>query len=362
MKTKRIKKSKKITVSKKQSTSLRTTPPKGYESFLETIKSRIHQSQTKAMLAVNKELILLYWEIGREIVERQNKEKWGQVVVERLSKDLRHAFPSMHGFSTRNLWDMRRLYLAYGQEDIILRQLVAELPWGHHLTILNSFKKIEERLWYMKRAIEHGWSRNALIFQIKSKLHKREGKAINNFKAPLPSKQSVLAEQTLKDPYFFDFLSLGEEAHERAIEDALVSHITRFLLELGAGFSFVGKQYHLCVEKQDYYIDLLFYHTRLHCYVAIELKAGNFKPEYAGQINFYLSALDDLVKTPQDNPSIGLILCSSKNKVVAEYALRDIKKPIGVSEYQITRSIPSKLRSSLPTVAELEEKLSKNKI
>lgn len=365
------------TISLKQGSKL----PDGYASFLEEIKTRIQQSQIKAALAVNKELVLLYWEVGRQIVERQDKEGWGKSIVDHLALDIVKAFPDMKGFSSSNIWRMRSFYLAW--PNPILAQPARELksskklaqaarvlgnpqppeevlniPWWHNVILIEKLKEPALRLWYAKQAVAYGWSRNVLELQIKSQLHKRQGKAISNFEKTLPSPQSDLAQEIIKDPYNFDFLNLSAEAREHEIEKELAYHIQKFLLELGVGFAFVGRQYHLEVSGQDFYIDLLFYHLKLRCYVVIELKAGDFKPEYAGKLNFYLSAIDAELKHPSDAPSIGLILCKGKNKFIVEYALRDMKKPIGVSEYQITRSIPSKLRSSLPTVAELEKELS----
>ena len=330
--------------------------PAGYAELLDDLKSRIRAAQIKASLAANRGLILLYCDIGRRILDRQREEGWGAKVIDRLARDLRSAFPKMRGFSPRNLKYMRSFAEAYPEKSIV-QQAAAQLPWFHNCLLLERVKDSSERLWYMQRAMEHGWSRNILALQIESGLYRRQGRAVTNFKKTLPSPQSDLAHEMLKDPYVFDFLTVGAEAHERAVEDALVSHITRFLLELGAGFAFVGQQFHLDAGEQDFYIDLLFYHTRLHCYVAVELKGGDFKPEYAGKINFYLSALDDLVRQPGDNPSIGLILCASKNRVLAEYALRDMTKPIGVSEYKLTRVVPAGLKASLPTIEELEAEL-----
>lgn len=331
-----------------------------YAELLLTLKERIHAAQVQAALSVNRELVLLYWQIGREILNRQATEQWGSKVIERLSADLRYEFPDMQGFSPRNLKYMRALAEAYPDEQFV-QQLVAQIPWGHNVRILDYVKHPSEREWYIRKTIEHGWSRNILVLQIENNLYLREGRAVSNFKKTLPYPQSDLAQQALKDPYIFDFLSLGKKAHERTVEKELIDHITKFLLELGAGFAFVGKQYHIEVSARDFFVDLLFYHTRLHCYVAIELKAGEFKPEYAGQINFYLSALDELIKAPEDNPSIGLILCATKDKVLAEYALRDMKKPIGVAEWKtkLTRSLPAKLKKSLPAIESIEEELAR---
>ncbi len=332
----------------------------GYTELLNTLKERIRKAQIRATLSVNRELVLLYWQIGQEILTRQARENWGSKVINRLAADLRREFPDMKGFSYRNLIFMRGFAEAFSDKAIV-KQLVSQIPWGHIIRIMQLVKDSSEREWYIRQTIENGWSRNILVLQIESNLYHRQGKAISNFRKTLPSPQSDLAHQTLKDPYIFDFLTLDKETHERAVEKELVNHITKFLLELGAGFAFVGKQFHLEVSEQDFYIDLLFYHTRLHCYVVVELKTGDFKPEYAGQINFYLSALDDIVKAPEDNPSIGIILCATKDRILAEYALRDMKKPIGVAEWKtkLTRSLPAKLRKNLPTIEEIEAELMK---
>lgn len=331
---------------------------KGYVELISSLKEKIRAAQHKAALSVNRELLILYWEIGREILSRQTAEKWGAKVIERLSRDLKSEFPEMSGFSPRNLKYMRAFAAAYPDKAFV-QEALAQITWYHNVTLLDKVKNASEREWYIRQTVANGWSRNVLVLQIDRELYHRQGKAISNYRRTLPLPQSDLAHQTLKDPYIFDFLTIDKEAHERAIEKELVNHITRFLLELGAGFVFVGKQFHLEVSEQDFYIDLLFYHTRLHCYVVVELKAGEFKPEYAGQINFYLSAIDDLVKTPEDNPSIGIILCAAKDRVLAEYALRDMKKPIGVAEWKtkLTRTLPKKLKGSLPTIEELEAEL-----
>jgi predicted nuclease of restriction endonuclease-like (RecB) superfamily len=330
----------------------------GYAELLSNLKERIRTAQIRAALSVNRELVLLYWQIGREILARQARENWGAKVIDRLAVDLHHEFPEMKGFSPRNLKYMRSFAETYPDKQIV-QQAAAQIPWFHNCVIIDKVRAHEERMWYIRQTIENGWSRNILVLQIKSDLYRRQGKAVTNYRKVLPSPQSDLAHQTLKDPYIFDFLTIDKEAHERAIEKELVNHITKFLLELGAGFAFVGKQFPLEVSGQDFYIDLLFYHTRLHCYVIVELKTGEFKPEYAGQINFYLSALDDLVKSAEDNPSIGIILCATKDRILAEYALRDVKKPIGVAEWKtkITRALPKKLKGNLPTIEEIEAEL-----
>ncbi len=298
---------------------------KEYKEFLEQLKDRIATSRYKAARTVNKELLLLYHYIGIQILEKQKDQGWGSKVIEQLSKDLKVRFPEIKGFGIANLHNIRRFAELYPNPEF-LQQAAIELPWYHHVVLMNQVKEHEARLFYMHNASEYGWSRSILMHQIELGLHKRQGKAVTNFKEKLPSPRSDLANQTLKDPYIFDFLSIGKGAHEREIEKGLVAHIEKFLMELGAGFSFVGRQYHLTVRKKDYYLDLLFYHLKLRCFVVIEMKAVEFEPEHSGKINFYLSIVDDFLKHPTDNPSIGLILCKSKDNVIAEYALRDMTK------------------------------------
>jgi len=331
---------------------------KDYTAFLEDLKSRVASSRYKAALSANKELILLYHHIGNEILKSQERHGWGAKVIDQLSRDLRAAFPEMKGFSTRNLKYMRKFAEEYSDPEFV-QQVVAQLPWGHNIFLMDLVQDKQNRLFYMKHAIEHGWSRNIMVMQIESALHKRQGQAITNFKNKLPPPQSDLAHYTLKDPYIFDFLSIGEEAQEREVEKALTRHMEKFLLELGAGFAFVGRQYHLEVGDQDFYIDLLFYHLKLRCFVVIELKDKDFKPEYVGKMNFYLSAVDDLIKHQSDQPSIGLILCKSKNNVLVEYALRDTTKPIGLAEYKLTEALPEDIKTALPSIEELEAELSR---
>lgn len=330
-----------------------------YADFLQSLKSRIATAQTKAALAVNRELVLLYWNIGREILERQEKQGWGAKVVDQLSRDLRSAFPEMKGFSRANLLYMRRFAETYPDEQFV-QVVLGQITWYHNITLLDKVKDQKEREFYLRQTVENGWSRNVMVWQIESKLFERQGKAITNFELTLPKPQSDLAHQLLKDPYNFDFLTLYDDAVERDLENALIANIQKFLLELGVGFAFVGRQYHLEIGGQDFYIDLLFYHLKLRCFVVIELKIGEFKPEFAGKMNFYLSAVDDLLKHEKDEPSIGLILCKSKNKFIAEYALRDLQKPIGVSEMQILQALPENLKGSLPTIEELEKGLIEN--
>ena len=300
--------------------------------------------------------MLLYWQLGREILERQQRHGWGAKVVDRLARDLRHAFPDQKGFSPRNLKYMRAFAETWPDEAFV-QQLAAQIPWFHNCVLLEKLGDQQQRIWYARQTIEQGWSRSILIHQIESGLYQRQGRALTNFERALPPERSDLARQLLKDPYNFDFLGLGIDAQERDLEKGLLLHVRDFLLELGVGFAFVGSQYHLSIADQDYYLDMLFYHLKLRCFVVIDLKIGEFKPEDAGKMNFYLSALDDILRHPDDQPSIGLILCKSKNQVIVEYTLRDMRKPIGVSEYQLTQALPDYLQTSLPTIEELEEAL-----
>ncbi len=329
---------------------------KSYIDTLNTLKQKIKTVQLKASLAVNSEMLLLYWEIGKTILEKQEQEGWGAKIIDNLSRDLRVSFPEVKGFSVRNLKYMRKFAETYPDSQF-MQQLLHKLPWGHNVILIDKVKSPEERLWYANKAMEHGWSRNILVYQIESRLYQRQAVAnkTSNFNNTLPSPQSELAHNMLKDPYKLDFLGLGTEAEEKELEAALVRHMKKFLLELGVGFAFVGQQYHLEIGGQDFYIDLLFYHLKLRCYVIIELKSREFKPEYAGKLNFYLSATDDLLRHPDDKPSIGILLCKNKNNILAEYALRDVNKPIGVSEYTLTQAIPEDIKTNLPTIDELEE-------
>lgn len=332
--------------------------PKDYADWLSALKSRIHDARLRASLAVNRELVLLYWQIGREILDRQWQQGWGAKVIDRLATDLRQEFPDIKGFSPRNLKYMRALAEAWPEPEFV-QQAVAQLPWGHNVRLLDALSDTKTRRWYVLAAIEHGWSRNVLVHQIESKLHERQGSALTNFSRTLPEPQSDLAQQLLKDPYQFDFLTLNAKARERDLELGLLRHLRDFLLELGVGFSFVGSQYHLEVGGQDYYLDLLFYHLKLRCYVVIDLKIGDFVPEYAGKMNFYLSAVDSMLRHNHDAPSIGLILCKNKNGLIVEYALRDSVKPIGVSEYivKFTESLPQDLAGDLPSTKQIETEL-----
>lgn len=377
----------------KQTKSAKSTAalPPDYAPLLADIKARVQLARVKAGLAANRELLALYWDIGRLILDRQKREGWGAKVIDRLALDLQQAFPGQQGFSPRNLKYMRAFAEAWPETVIVqqpaaqlagvkksklaivqapLAQIsaarsaivqapLAQLPWYHHLALLDKLTSPADRIWYASKAVEHGWSRNVLALQIEAGLHQRQGKAVTNFKTTLPPAQSDLAQGMTKDPYLFDFLTLRDDANERAVEDGLMAHVEKFLLELGAGFALVGRQVHLEVGDQDFYLDLLFYHLKLRCFVVIDLKARDFTPEAAGKMNFYLSAVDDRFRQPGDQPSIGLILCRSKNRVIAEYALRDMTKPIGVAGYvtKLVDSLPKALEGAVPSVAELEKGL-----
>jgi predicted nuclease of restriction endonuclease-like (RecB) superfamily len=335
--------------------------PKGYAELLGQLKERIRSAQLRAGLAVNREMVLLYWQIGRDILRRQAQQGWGAKVIDRLAADLHRAFPDMSGLSPRNLKYMRAFAAAWPDEPIV-QQAAAQIPWFHNCILIDKIKDPAERLWYARATVEHGWSRAVLVHWIESDLYRRQGKATTNFVRSLPSPESDLAHEILKDPYNFEFISLASDAEERALQKGLLEHIHQFLIELGAGFAFVGQQYRLEVGGEDFYIDLLFYHLKLRCYIVIDLKMTPFRPEYAGKMNFYLSAADDLLRHPDDKPSIGIILCKAKNQVVAEYALRDLSKPVGVSTYitKLVESLPPALRGSLPSPQELEAELKKD--
>ncbi|MCP4695240.1 MAG: DUF1016 domain-containing protein [Gammaproteobacteria bacterium] len=331
--------------------------PPDYVEWLTTLKQRIAGARQQATLAVNAELVRLYHHIGAEILQRQQRQGWGARVIARLSSDLREAFPEMKGFSSTNLKYMK--YFAQECPGLRIGQQSADqLPWFHLITLLTKITDPDAREWYAVHAVQQGWSRAMLESHIKSQLHLRQGAAVTNFQQRLPADMAPLAREALKDPYLFDFLGLGEDTLEREIENALIRHITRFLLELGTGFAFVGRQFRLEVEDEEFFIDLLFYHTRLKCYVVIELKAGAFKPEHAGQLNFYLAVVDAQIKMPDDHPSIGLLLCKTKKRLVAEYALSGIDKPIGIAEYQLVRALPEPLDTNLPSIEQIEEELS----
>jgi predicted nuclease of restriction endonuclease-like (RecB) superfamily len=329
-----------------------------YRSFIQEVKQRIQSAQIKAAISVNQGLLRLYWELAERIIEKQQETSWGDRFLEELSRDLKAEFPELKGFSVRNLKYMRQWFKFWSADSLIGQQLVAQIPWGHNLMIVSKSKDVEEAIFYVQKTIENGWSRSTLSHHIETEFYSREGKAITNFELRLPTPQSDLAQQLLKDPYNFDFLMLRKEHDERELEDALVAHMTRFLLELGAGFSYLGRQYRLVVSGDEFFVDLLFYHVRLHCYVVVELKAVKFKPEFAGKLNFYISAVDDLLRSDEDKPTIGLLICKSKNDMVVEYALRDLNKPIGVSEY-LPQDLLEDWRSALPTIEEIEAELGK---
>ena len=373
--------------------------PQNYTSLLTTIKQRIQNAQVRTALAGNVSMLMLYWDVGNLLVVRQTKEGWGASVLPRLAIDLRDELPEVKGFSVRNLMLMTQFAREYpefhaiaqpsvalledhasddsnkpsrsanrplpvaqlpaeGTDAAIWQRAVAQLPWAHNIILIQKVKDLPTRLWYARAAFEHGWSRDVLSLQIDSQAHKRQGKAVTNFERTLPSPQSDLAAQLLKDPYIFDFLTLERPFHERELETGLLRHLQDFLVELGTGFAFVGRQVHMDVGDDDFYIDLLFYHLHLRCFIVIDLKVGKFKAEYAGKMNFYLNAVDDRMKHESDQPSIGLILCEDKNKIVAEYALRGMEKSIGVSAYELTRALPKKLQSALPSIEQLEAELS----
>ena len=326
-----------------------------YLALVEKIKLKIRTAQYKAAVLVNNEMIFLYHKIGAEI----NAHKaWGNKFIDNLSRDIRLAYPNATGYSVRNLRYMSRFASLFREEEIV-QQPVAQIAWAHHVKLMDKVRDREEYLWYAQEILKHGWSRNVLVHQIESGLFARQMRAekVSNFESRLPSPQSELAVQTMKDPYIFDFIPLRGDMAERDLEEAMVKDITKLLLELGTGFAYLGRQYHLLVGGEDFYIDLLFYNIPLRCYVVIELKTGDFKPEYAGKLNFYLSAVDDQLRTEQDNPSIGLLLCKSKNNMIAEYSLRDISKPIGVSEYRITQDLPGELEKRLPSIEDIRTRI-----
>lgn len=352
--------------------------PVDFPILLREIKSRIQQAQTRAMLSVNAELVKLYWDIGRMIAARQQQEGWGAAVIPRLARKLEDELAAVKGFSERNIGRMIAFYREYPTPQDFVPQAAAKIeasekvpqaaaklpesllwsiPWFHQIVLMEKVKDRTARLWYMQQTLANGWSRHILLAMIQSEVHARQGQAITNFERLLPSPQSDLIQQSLKDPYIFDFLTLQEPFHERELETNLLNQFERFLLELGQGFAFVGRQHYLKVGDREFYMDLLFYHLKLRCFVVIDLKKGEFKPEYAGKMNFYLSVVDDQLRHEADAPSIGLILCQDRNHIVAEYALRGTDKPIGISEYELTRALPTSLKSSLPTVEEIEAEL-----
>jgi len=328
-----------------------------YSEWIKLLKSKIHTARTQVALSINSQVIELYWEIGKDITEKQKKSNWGSKFIEQTAIELKHEFPEIKGLSRRNLYAMKQWYTFYAQKYSFVPQGVAQIPWGHNRLIITKIKDIEEAEFYCNETAVNGWDRDTLEIQIENNLYKKVGKAVNNFSQTLPVNQSKLASQKLKDPYNFDFLGLENDALERAIEDELVKNITEFLLELGKGFAFLGRQYKIEIGETDYFIDLLFYHVELRSYIVIELKAGKFKPEFAGKLNFYLSAVDSQIKRSDDNPTIGILLCKKKDKIEAEYSLRDINKPMGISEYRLTEAIPENIKSKLPSIEELESEL-----
>ena len=373
-----------------------------YSELLTDIKTRVRQAQRKAAFSANIEMILMYWDVGRLIAARQEQEGWGAGVIPRLAVDLKNDLPEQKGFSARNIGRMIAFFRAYpivpqavallgftadapilpppvaklGPVDVagvttvlrsdevgsapLLAQLpVAEIPWSHNVILMEKLKDLPTRLWYARQVAEQGWSRDLLVAQIKSRLHERQGTAVSNFATTLPEVHASLAQGLLKDPFLFDFLTLEEHFHERELEVGLLSHIEKFLLELGRGFAFVGRQYPLTVSDREFYLDLLFYHLHLRCFVVVDLKRGEFLPEHAGKMNFYCSVVDDQLRHSQDAPTLGLILCQSKDRIIAEYALRDVHKPIGIADYEFTRSLPAELASSLPSIEAIEAELSR---
>lgn len=347
---------------KKQLKRIDTAPlriDQHYKSFLKDIKERLKTAQIRAAMAANSELVKFYWQLGKDIIEKQKTFSWGEHFLEQFSNDIKKLFPEMQGFSVRNIYRMKQFAQLY-PDLLILPQPVANLPWGHISLLIHSVKETAKRDWYAIQTLKNGWSRSILKMQIESDLYERQGKSskkISNFHEHLPTTQSDLANDVLKDPYHFDFLTIHGAAHERAIENGLVTHVRDFLLELGQGFAFVGSQVPLTFEDQEFFIDLLFYHLHLRSFVVIELKATKFKPEHTGQLGFYLAAVDDLLRKEGDNQTIGILLCKSKNKIIAEYALRNIKAPIGVSEYKLSKALPKELKTNLPTIEEIEAEL-----
>jgi predicted nuclease of restriction endonuclease-like (RecB) superfamily len=339
-----------------------------HKDWFQLISQKITAARVATSIKVNTDLLQLYYDIGSSIIDVQDRLGWGSQVIDKLSHHINNKLPGSKGFSVRNLKYMRAFAQAYPDFPMVQVPLaqnqkvqvsLAQIPWYHHISLLTKVKSLEDRLFYIQETATNGWSRDTMLLQIKSNLHLRQGSAITNFEHTLPEIQSDLAKQTIKDPYVFDFLTLSDDFKEKELENQLIEHVSKFLLELGKGFAFLGKQYHLEIASQDYYIDLLFYHTTLKCYVVIELKNTKFLPEYAGKLNFYLSAVDDTLKQESDQPSIGILLCRDKNNIEVEFALRGMSQPMGVSEFNLTEVLPDNLKSSLPTVEELEKELEK---
>jgi predicted nuclease of restriction endonuclease-like (RecB) superfamily len=332
-----------------------------YKKWLNTLKQKFRIVQVKAVIAVNSEMLHFYWELGADIVDKQTATKWGDKFIKQLSTDLMAEFPETKGFSERNLKYIRQWYLFYAQDPKIGQQVVAQLakiPWGHNIHIVTKCQNIREAIYYVENTGLHNWSRNVLVHQIESKLFEREGQAVTNFSVSLPAPQSDFAQQTLKDPYIFDFLTMGKDYTERDLERKLIDHIANFLLELGTGFAYIGRQIPLQVGDREFFLDLLFYNVNLHCYVIAEIKNCDFEPEHTGKLNFYIKAIDEQLRKEGDNPTIGILLCKGKDKLVAEYALSDIHKPMGIAEYKLTKSLPKNLKSSLPSIEAIEAELS----
>ena len=330
-----------------------------FYSWLNELKDKIHLARRKITYSINSQLLELYWEIGKEVSEKQANSTWGNNFIEKIATELKHEFPDIKGFSRRNIYAINQWYKFYSQKYQFVPQVVAQLPWGHNRLIITKVKSIEEAEYYCSKSIENNWKRDILEIQIDNNLFLRRELKDNNFSQVLPSDQTLLLNETLKDPYNFDFLGLQNDALELAIEDELVKNITKFLLELGRGFAFLGRQYKIEIGETDYFIDLLFYHTELRCYIVVELKAGKFKPEFAGKLNFYLSAVDSLLKKDLDNQSIGILMCKKKDKIEVEFALRDINKPMGITEYRLSDAIPEEIKTKLPSIEELENQFSK---
>jgi predicted nuclease of restriction endonuclease-like (RecB) superfamily len=330
-----------------------------YKNWISELKSKIHAAHRKIAYSINSQLLEMYWEIGKDISEKQEKSKWGSKFIEQIAIELKHEFPEIKGFSRRNIYAIIQWYRFYSTKYQFVPQCVAQIPWGHNRLIITKIKNIDEAEFYCNETIKNGWDRDTLEIEIENKYYHRLGVTDNNFTQTLPANQSKLASEILKDPYNFDFLGLHDDALEIAIENELVKNITKFLLELGKGFAFLGRQFKIEVSDNDYFIDLLFYHMDLRCFVVIELKAGKFKPEFAGKLNFYLSAVDSQLKRQEDNPSIGILLCKKKDKIEVEYALRDINKPMGITEYKLTDSIPENIKTKLPSIEELENELTR---
>jgi predicted nuclease of restriction endonuclease-like (RecB) superfamily len=330
---------------------------KEYNSFLVDIKNKIKQSQQKAFNSINQEMIILYFNIGAAIDIRQKELGWGAKVIDRLSLDILKEFPNMKGFSTRNIKRMLRFYKEYHEEFSKVPLTVAQIPWTHNTILIEKIKDKDLRYWYIQKVLENGWSKDVMALMIKSEIHKREGSLVSNFRTVLPPNDSDLVQHSFKDPYIFEFLTITEPFREKELENNLIKNMEKFLIELGSGFAFVGRQYKLEVGEDDFYIDLLFYHLKLRCFVVVELKKGKFKPEYSGQVNFYCSAVDSILAQERDKPTIGLILCQEKNEIVAEYSLRNMSQPIGISEYVLTEILPKEFESSLPTIKMIENEL-----